>query len=38
VELLVRVLGVAIAPALLAGLVLLGARTVRRRRREAALG
>ena len=38
VELLVRVRGVAIAPALLAGLVLLGARTVRRCRREAALG
>ncbi len=38
VELLVRVLGVAIAPTLLAGLVLLGARSARRRRREAALG
>ena len=36
-ELLVRILGVAIAPALLAGLLWLGARTARRRRREAAL-
>ena len=36
-ELLVRVLGVALAPALLAGLLWLGARTARRRRREAAL-
>ena len=38
VELLVRVLGVAIAPALLALALWLGARTARRRRREAALG
>ena len=37
-ELLVRVLGVAIAPALLALALWLGARTARRRRREAALG
>ncbi len=37
VELLVRILGVGIAPALLAGLVLLGVRTARRRRREAVL-
>ncbi len=36
-ELLVRVLGVALAPALLAGLLWLGAGTARRRRREAAL-
>ncbi|MDQ3643930.1 MAG: DUF4349 domain-containing protein, partial [Actinomycetota bacterium] len=37
VELLVRVLGVALAPALLAALLWLGARTARQRRREAAL-
>lgn len=37
-ELLVRVLGAALAPALLAGLLWAGARAVRRRRREAALG
>ncbi len=38
VELLVRILGVAIAPTLLAALFWLGARAARRRRREAALG
>ncbi len=38
VELLVRILGVAIAPALLAALLWFAARTARRRRREAALG
>jgi hypothetical protein len=38
VELLVRVLGVAIAPALLALALWHGARAARRRRREAALG
>ena len=38
VELLVRLLGVVLAPALLAALLWLGARVARRRRREAALG
>lgn len=38
VELIVRGLGVVLAPALLAGLAWAGARAARRRRREAALG